>query len=257
LGEAPVSALNLTFVAFAFIFGGALLGMLLRAVLPEPHLNADSKDVVRLGTGLLATLAALVLGLLIASAQSSFQTQSNQIKQITANIVLLDNLLARSGPQAQPLRPLLRGGIKTLVERLWREQNSGAAKAAPFEASAQSDLFFDKLLELTAENDGQRAMQARAIQIWVDLAQTRVLFAQTDSAIPMPFLAVLVFWLAAIFVSFGLFARPNVIVVAALFVCALSAASAIFLILELGHPFSGLMEISSAPLSNALVPLGP
>ena len=252
-----MSALNLTFVAFAFIFGGALLGMLLRAVLPEPHLNADSKDVVRLGTGLLATLAALVLGLLIASAQSSFQTQSNQIKQITANIVLLDNLLARSGPQAQPLRPLLRGGIKTLVERLWREPNSSAAKAAPFEASAQSDLFFDKLLELTAENDGQRAMQARAIQIWVDLAQTRVLFAQTDSAIPMPFLAVLVFWLAAIFVSFGLFARPNAMVVAALFVCALSATSAIFLILELGHPFSGLMEISSAPLSNVLAPLGP
>jgi len=98
-------------------------------------------------------------------------------------------------------------------------------------------------------------VQGRAIQLWIDLAQTRVLFAQTDSAIPMPFLAVLVFWLAAIFVSFGLFARPNPIIVSALFVCALSAASAIFLILELGHPFSGLMEISSAPLSNALPPL--
>jgi hypothetical protein len=252
-----VSALNLSVVAFSFIFGGALLGMLLRPVLPEPHLNTDSRDVVRLGTGLLATLAALVVGLLIASAQSSFQTQSNQIKQITANIVLLDNLLARSGPQAQPLSPLLRSGVKILVERIWREQNSSAAKVAPFEASAQSDLFFDKLLELAPQNDGQRAMQARAIQIWIDLAQTRVLFAQTDSAIPMPFLAVLVFWLAVIFVSFGLFARPNAIVVAALFVCAISAASAIFLILELGRPFSGLMEISSAPLSNALAPLSP
>jgi Protein of unknown function (DUF4239) len=251
-----VSAFVLSSVAFVFIFGGALLGMLLRAVLPEPHLNTDSRDVVRLGTGLLATLAALVLGLLIASAQSSFQTQSNQIKQITANIILLDNLLARSGPQAQPLRPLLRSGVKILVERIWREQNPIAAKVAPFEASAQSDVFFDKLLELTPENDGQRAMQTRAIQLWVDLAQTRVLFAQTDSAIPMPFLAVLVFWLAVIFVSFGLFARPNPTIVSALFVCALSAASAIFLILELGHPFSGLMEISSAPLSNALAPLG-
>lgn len=251
-----MSALNLSFVAFAFIFGGALLGMLLRAVLPELHLNTDSRDVVRLGTGLIATLAALVIGLLIASAQSSFQTQSNQIKQMTANIILIDNLLARSGPQAQPLRPLLRSSVKVLVERIWREQNPTAAKVVPFEASAQSDLFFDKLLELTAENDGQRAMQTRAIQSWIDLGQTRVLFAQTDSAIPMPFLAVLVFWLAAIFVSFGLFARPNPIIVSALFVCALSAASAIFLILELGRPFSGVMEISSAPLSNALVPLG-
>jgi hypothetical protein len=250
-----MSASILSFVAFAIIFGGALLGMLLRRVLPELHLNADSKEVVRLATGLLATLAALVIGLLIASAQSSFQTRSNQIKQITANIILLDNLLARSGADAQPLRPLLRSGVKVLVDRIWREPDT--AKAAPFEASAQSDIFFDKLLELTPQNDGQRVMQTRALQIWLDLAQTRVLFAQTGSAIPMPFLAVLVFWLAAIFVSFGMFTRPNPTIISALIVCAISAASAIFLILELGYPFGGVMEISSAPLSNALAVLSP
>jgi len=253
-----VSASGLSCIAFACIFGGALLGMLLRRLLPEPHLNADSKEVVRLATGLLATLAALVLGLLIGSAQSSFQTKSNQIKQITANIILLDNLLVRAGPQAQPMRPLLRRGVKVLVERIWHEPNPDAAKAATtFEASVQSDVFFDRLLELLPQDDGQRAMQTRAIQIWVDLAQTRVLFAQTDRAIPMPFLAVLVFWLAAIFVSFGLFAPPNPTIVTSLIVCAISAASAIFLILELGHPFAGVMEISSASLSNALAPLGP
>jgi hypothetical protein len=119
-GRATVSALNLSLVAFAFIFGGALLGMLLRSVLPEPHLNADSRDVVRLGTGLLATLAALVVGLLIASAQSSFQTQSNQIKQITANIVLLDNLLARSGPQSAAAPSFVAG----------RRQDIGGANLA-------------------------------------------------------------------------------------------------------------------------------
>lgn len=117
--EALVSVSLLSLVVFAFVFGGALLGMMLRAILPEPHLNADSRDVVRLSTGLIATLAALVIGLLIASAQSSFQTQINQI---TANVILLDNLLARSGPQAQPLRPLLRGGLKILVGE------SGASK---------------------------------------------------------------------------------------------------------------------------------
>src|SRR5258708_7584250 len=222
--------------------------MLLR--LPEPHLNADSRDVVRLGTGLLSTLAALVIGLLIASAQSSFQTRSNQIKQITANVILLDNLLAKAGPEAKPLRPLLRDGLKILVERIWREQDTNSAKSTPFEASGQSHSFFDRLLDLTPQNDGQRQIQSRALQLWIDLAQTRVLFAQTDSAIPMPFLAVLILWLAAIFVSFGLFARPNAIIVSALCVSAVSAASAIFLILELGHPFTRLMEISSAPLSN-------
>lgn len=101
-------------------------------------------------------------------------------------------------------------------------------KATPFEACAQSDSFFDKLLGLTPQNDGQREMQTRALQIWIDLAQTRVLFAQADSAIPMRLFAALVLWLTIIFVSFGLLARPNAMVVAALLVCALSAASAIF-----------------------------
>jgi len=250
-----MSAFAISCVAFVFIFGGALLGMWLRAVLPEPHLSTDSKDVVKLATGLIATLAALVLGLLVATAQSSFQAQSGQIRQITASIVMLDNLLARSGPQARPARMLLRQGVDKLVERIWREQDSSAAKVVPFEASAQSDLFFDKLLELSPQNDGERAVQARAVQIGLDLAQTRILFAQTYSAIPAPFLTMLVFWLTIIFASFGLFSRPNATVVASLGICAFSAAAAIFLILELNAPFSGLMEISSAPLSNALAPL--
>lgn len=252
-----MSALTISCIAFAFIFGGALFGMLLRVALPEPHLSTDSRDVVRLAMGLLATVSALVLGLLIASAQSSFQTQSNQIRQITANVVLLDNLLARSGPQAQPARIQLRRSVGILVERLWREKKSDAAKAAPFEASTESQSLFDRLQALSPQNEAERIFQTRAIQIGIDLAQTRFLFAQTDSAIPMPFLAVLVFWLTIIFTSFGLFTRPNATVVAALLICALSTSSAIFLILELGHPFSGLMTISSAPLSNALVPVGP
>jgi hypothetical protein len=243
--------------AFAIIFGGALLGMLLRLVLPEPHLSSDTKDVVRLSTGLIATLSALVLGLLIASAQASFQTQSNQIKQITANVILLDKILARAGPEAQPVRVLLRSGVNTLVERIWGERDSTATSAAvPFEASAQSDLFFDKLLELAPQNDIQHQMQTRAVQIAIDLAQTRVLFAQSGSVIPEPFMAVLVFWVTIIFVSFGLFARPNLTIVAALCLSSLSAASAIFLILDLSHPFSGLITIPSAPLSHALAPLG-
>src|SRR5260370_9826542 len=100
-----MSALTLSLVAFVVIFGGALLGMLLRAVLPEPHLNADSRDVVRLGTGLLATLAALVIGLLIASAQSSFQTRSNQITPLPPHILLLPHLPPTPAPAPQPLRP--------------------------------------------------------------------------------------------------------------------------------------------------------
>jgi hypothetical protein len=239
--------------AFTFIFGGALLGMLLR--LPQHHLDPDTRDIVRLGTGLIATLSALVLGLLIASAQSAFQTQSNQIKQITANVILLDNILARSGTDAQPVRILLRSSVKTLVDRIWSDQGSAPTGVASFEASSQANLFFDKLLQLKPQDDAQRLLQTRAVQIGIDIAQTRILFAQSDGGIPKPFIAVLVFWLTMIFVSFGLFTRPNFIIVAALLACAFSASAAIFLILDLSHPFSGLMAIPSAPLSNALAPL--
>jgi hypothetical protein len=215
------------------------------------------KDVVRLGTGLIGTIAALVLGLLIASAKSSYDTQSTQVKQMTANIVLLDRFLEQYGPETGAVRNLLRRGVTVLADRMWRENSSDLAEAAPFEASAASETFYAKIEELSPQNDAQRSLQARAIQISTDIAQTRLqLFAQMRNSIPMPFLVVLIFWLTIIFASFSLFAQPNAIVIGSLLIFALSAAGAIYLVLELGQPFEGLMQISSAPLRNALTPLG-
>jgi hypothetical protein len=195
-------------IAFACISGGAFLGMFLRNTLSGHHLSTDAKDVVRLGTGLIGTIAALVLGLLIASAKSSYDTQTTQIKQMTANIILLDRLLAQYGPETDTARNLLRRGVVTLADRMWRENSSDSAKAAPFEASAGIEAFYAKLQELSPKNDSQRSVQARAVQISTDLAQTRLLlFAQSDNSIPMPFLVVLVFWLTIIFASFSLFAQ--------------------------------------------------
>jgi len=231
--------------------------MFLRSTLAEHHLSGDAKDVVRLGTGLIGTIAALVLGLLIGSAKNSYDTQSTQIKQMTANIVLLDRFLEEYGPETGAVRNLLRRGVVILADRMWRENNSDLAKAAPFEASAASEAFYLKLQELSPQNDFQRSLQARAIQLSTDIAQTRLLlFAQMGNSIPMPFLVVLIFWLTIIFASFSLFAQPNAIVIGSLFIFALSAAGAIYLVLELGQPFAGLMQISSAPLRNALAPLG-
>ena len=247
-----MNAIVLSCITFVCIAGGALLAM----VLPGHQLSAEEKDVVRLGTGLIGTIAALVLGLLIASAKSSYDTQSTQIRQMTANVILLDNLLAEYGPEAAATRNLMRHGIMVLADRIWREHSSDSAKA-PFGASEASEAFYAKLQQLSPQNDSQRALQARAIQISTDIAQTRLLlFAQAENSVPMPFLVVLIFWLTMIFASFGLFARPSAIVIGSLLVFALSAAGAIYLILELGQPFAGLMEISSAPLRNALPPLG-
>jgi hypothetical protein len=251
-----MSPIALSCVAFVCILCGAFLGMSLRKMLPGHHLSPDAKDVVRLGTGLVGTIAALVLGLLIASAKNSFDTQSTQIKQMTANIILLDRLLAQYGPETSTARDLLRSSVDIMVDRIWHEDSSGLTKAGPFEASTAGEAFYVKLQELSPQNDAQRSLQTRAIQISTDLAQTRLLlFAQTDNSIPMPFLVVLIFWITIIFASFSLFAERNPIVIGSLFIFALSAAGAIFLVLEMGQPFSGLMQISNAPLRSALAPL--
>jgi Protein of unknown function (DUF4239) len=251
-----VVPITLSFIVFACIAGGALLGGFLRTKLPEHHLSGDTKDVVRLGTGLVATMAALVLGLLIASANSTYDTQSTQINQVTANIILLDNILAQYGEETKATRDQLRRAVAGLSDRIWRENVPGSAKQASFDASAASEETYARLLRLSPHDDTQRSLKDRAIQISTDIAQTRLLlFAQASNSIPMPFLVVLTFWLAFIFASFSLFARPSPGVIASLFICALSAASAIFLILELSHPFTGLMQISSDPLREALAPL--
>jgi hypothetical protein len=237
---------------FVVIFGGVLVGVFLRNTLPEGHLAEDAKDVVRLGTGLIGTIATLVLGLLIAAANSSYDTQSSQVQRMTADIILLDRLLAQYGPEARTARDLLRRAVGPLVERIWRENSSESSKEAPFEATAAGEAAYAEIQRLSPQNEVQRLLKARAVEVSNDLAQTRLmLFVQAGNSIPTPFLAVLVFWLAIIFASFSLFSRLNPIAIAALFVFALSASGAIFLILELSQPFAGLMQISIASVACA------
>jgi hypothetical protein len=242
---------------FACVFGGTIFGIFLRNALPEHHLSGATKDVVRLGTGLIGTIAALVLGLLIASANTTYQTQSSQVQQLTANIVVLDHTLAQYGPETDLARNLLRRAVPALADRIWRDNRSESAKAEPFEASAVGLSFYDEILKLSPRDDTQRSLQARAVDAAQDLAKTRLLlFAEVGMTIPMPFLVVLVSWLAIIFASYSLFADNNATTIIALGIFALSASASIFLILELSQPFTGLMMISSEPLRNALAPLG-
>ena len=249
-----MSAAALSGIIFVLTLGGIFLGALLRHTLPKHHLSEDAQDVVRLGVGLIATIAALVLGLLIAAAKGSFDTQDNQVKQITADLILLDNILAQYGPDARPIREQMRGTIGPFADQLWREKQVGAA--ARFEANAAAEKVYLDIQGLSAQNDLQRALQSRAAQLSNDLAQARLLlFVESDSLIPAPFLAILAFWLVIIFASFSLFSPLNVTVFTCLSLFALSAACAIFLILELSKPFTGLLTISSAPLRNALGPL--
>ncbi|HEY2662860.1 MAG TPA: hypothetical protein VGI47_00870, partial [Candidatus Binataceae bacterium] len=200
--------------------------------------------------GLIGTMTALLLGLLVASAKGSFDTQRGELTQMAANIILLDRVLAHYGPETDEARGMLKVDAAGLINQIWANDGQRGPDAG-------REALFDKLQGLAPRTDSQRAIQSQAESMAVNLAQTRwLLFEQSGSSISTTFLVVVVFWLTILFISFGLFAPRNATIFVTLLVSAVSVAGAIFLILELDHPFSGMIQISSAPLRNALAVLG-
>jgi UDP-N-acetylmuramyl pentapeptide phosphotransferase/UDP-N-acetylglucosamine-1-phosphate transferase len=249
-----VSAIEISWIVFACVFGGAIFGLFLRAALPEHHLSADSKDIVKLGMGLIGTMAALLLGLLIASAKSSYDTQNGELTQMAAKIALLDRVLAHYGPETKESRTLLHLWVEQVLEQNWSRGNSEAGLGT--RASA-GEILYDKVQDLSPQSEAQRSLQIQALNIVIAVGELRyLLFEQKANAISAPFLVVVVFWLTIIFVSFGLFAPRNATVVVTLLVCALSVSGAIFLVVELNRPFEGLIQIPSTPLQQTLAKLG-
>jgi hypothetical protein len=251
-----MSPLATSLVICAILIGGALVGALLRRTLPENHLDSHAKDVVRLGCGLLATIAGLVLGLLINSAKTNFDTQRDEIRMLAANIVLLDHQLEEFGAEALPVRREMRKALAALVDRIWNEGAVKSTPTAPFTSTTASQTAYRALRDLTPTTDAQRLYQAQALQTFNTLMQARlVLFEQSNAGMPLPFLVVLVFWLFILFTSFSLFSPLSPTALGALVLFALSASGAIFLILEMYQPFSGMMRLDNEPLRQALVPL--
>lgn len=252
-----MSSLAIASIVFVCAFSSGLVGLFVRASLPSHHLSEDSTGVVKLGTGLLATLSALVLGLLIASAKTSFDKIKDEVTQAAAKIVQLDRVLAQYGPETKEARDLFRSAVASATESLFSSEGSGLAKLDAPERLARVEQMQAKLRELAPRNDAQRSLQSHALELGNELAQMRwLLIAQGEGAIPTPFLVVLVFWLAVIFAGFGLLSAKNATVMAILVVCALSVSGAIFLIEEMDRPLEGLMKISSTPLRNVLAHLG-
>ena len=231
------------------------MGICLRGILPKHHLAPESKGVVTAGMGLVATLAALVLGLLIASAKSAYDSQSTEVTELSAKVVFLDRVLAHYGPEAREARELLRSSVERALDQIWSKDATILFKATP--GTAGAEVLADKIQELSPKNDSQRAIQSQAMSIVMALGQTRwLLYEQRLSSVSMPVLVVLTFWVTALFISFGLFAPFNTTTIVSLLVSALSVSGAIFLILEMYTPYAGLIQISSAPLRAALAQLG-
>ena len=243
-------------LVFAVLFGAGLLGVRVRAALPEDHLSAETKDAVKVGMGLVATMAALVLGLLVASTKGAYDTQKGEVTQMAAKIVFLDRVLANYGSESAESRDLLRRSVGSAINHMWPNKKlSHAAELDPSESSGE--VFFNSIQKLSPQNDVQRSLKSQVTQIATDLGQMRwLLFEQTESSISLAMLIILIAWLAIIFMSAVLFAPPNATVIIAVMLAALSVAGAIFLILELDMPFDGVIQISPTPMRNALVHLG-
>jgi hypothetical protein len=249
-----MSSITISLIAFGFVFGGVLIGITLRAVLPQEHLANESKDVVKVGVGLIATMAALVLGLLIGSAKSSFDTQNSELTEASSRIVLLDRVLAHYGPETKEARDALRSAVAGTLDSVSAKDLPDPSQS---KSSASTEAVYDKIQALSPKDDAQRAIQAQALSITIGLSQTRWLIAeQRVNSVSLPLLMVLIFWLTIIFISFGLFAPRNATVVVSLLISALSVSGAIFLILEMYSPYAGVIRVSSAPLRAALTHLG-
>lgn len=243
----------ISFAVFAVLFGATLVGLRLRRRLPEHHLSNDTKDAVRLGMGSVATMAALVLGLLVASTKSAYDTERGEVIQMASKAIWLDRLLTNYGPEASECRTLVRSALHTAVLRIWPDAQLQKHHQLLDPGAVWSRDLPLAIQKLTPKDDTQNSFKSQAASVAAELGQMRwLLFEQTQSSIATPLLVIMVFWMALTYASIGLFAPPNGTAVAAQLLAALAVAGALFLILELDDPFSGLVRISSEPMVNAL-----
>jgi hypothetical protein len=243
--------ISLAAILFLFLAGVTLLGARLRRLVPAEHLSADSKDAVKLALGLVATMTAILLGLLVSSAKSSFDTARSEVMQMAAKIALLDRVLMLYGPQTADARHALRDSVAEGVRRTWPADGRRPARLEPNEE--MGDAVYVAISRLAPQDDAQRALKTEATTLMVQLAELRTLVrAQAVSSVSKPLLIALVIWLVVIFLGFSLLAPANATNTLALLAGAFSVACAVFIILDLDHPFAGVVRIPSEPMIRTL-----
>ena len=253
------TGIDFAVLTFVCTFGAALVGMFVRNALPPAHVGKESQDVIRLGMGLVATMTALLLGLVTAAAKGSFDSQDLAIKNSAAGVMALDRLLARYGPETQPTRELLRRTLAARIESMW----SSNATRSPLEDSVSvtktgqaAEEIENEVLQLSPQTESQRWFRSEALKLTSEVLRTRWRLLSAGGAVPKQFLIVVIFWLSMTFASFGLAAPKNATVVTVFGISTLSVAAAVFLIFELDGPFEGIIRISSGPMRFALAHLG-
>jgi hypothetical protein len=244
-------------VVFAGAFGGGLAGIKLKTVLPEHYLSKESSDTIKMAIGLVATMTALILGLVTASAKGTYDTMDRAVKEAATEVLSLDRSLARYGPETATARAQLKHIVAARIDIMWPKEKWGQPQLAPLDGGRGGELLVTQIRALVPRTDEQRRLQSRALDSMESLLGRRWTFAAVlTTSLPTVFIGILTFWITITFVSFGLSAPPNAVVVSALFVCALSVAGAVFLVLELDQPFGGVIRVSAGPLRYALSVMG-
>jgi hypothetical protein len=244
-------------VVLACLFGAALLGMLLRSRLPDHHLDSESRDVIRLSTAVVGTLSALALGLLIASAKNVYDNTEAELRTSVARVVLLDRVMAHYGPETEEARGRLRHLIEIRLREGWGNPTAGETPADPYDVSQTIEPIQVELRSLSPKDEHQKALQARALEVSGQLAEAHWMLVETSAeGLPTAFLVILVFWLAWLFATFGLQAPANPTVICVMLVCSLSVAAAVFLVVDMAHPYLGIIHVSDVPLRSALAHIG-
>jgi hypothetical protein len=251
-----VNAIITALVVFVVVVGATLLGSSLGRRLPTDQVSGQTWSSVSLGIGFISTMAAIVLGLLVASAKGSYDTKHDEVQGAAAKFIVLDRTLRQYGPETQAIRTLLLDRVESLASMRWviKEQTSSdpRAGAAPPATYGYEQLWLS-IQTLSPANDVQRALQARALNVVDQLGQMRwFLTAQSSEGVSMPMLVALVAWLAVIAGCAGVFAPRHRTMLVVAVLCAMAVSGTIFLLMELYDPFGGVMRMSTAPLQTAV-----
>jgi len=248
VGPVPIGV-----IIVATLFGTALLAMAAARLLPADHLSPETKNVVSVSAAIVGTLSALVVGLLISTSSASYTGKSQEVIQISANVITLDRMLRRYGPETQDIRVLLNRYAAAELQDLFPTDPNQTINLENNRTIAVLEGLQDKILALTPANDMQRWLQPQALQLIGTMMAARWQLGQEGvSETPLPLLVLVMFWFIIIFASFGLFAPRNMTAIATIFLCSVAIGGAIRMTTELQRPFGGLIRVSSTPLTQAL-----
>lgn len=252
-----MSSLAIAGVMFGFVLVGTVAAMMIARRLPGHHLSGESRDVVKLGLGVIGTLTALVLGLLVSATKGTYDAQSGTVKELAAQIAVLDRVLARYGSESSEARARLRELTQAVLDQVWPQDTATPIDFSGGPTRHAGEALFEAIAALEPKTDSQRLLKSRALEMIVGLVPLRQrLVVNSERSIPAPLLVVLGVWQAVLFAGFGLLTPRNATTIAVLVICMVSVSGALFLIMELDRPFEGMVRVSDTPLRSVLSHLG-